>query len=106
MSTVFEVRTRADDRALLETMARRLVEDRLAACVHLRGPEMSVYRWKGDLVVDEEWELTAVTAPARVEAVEATIETAHTYDLPSVVTTAVGTTPGYATWVHDETSPS
>jgi periplasmic divalent cation tolerance protein len=106
MSSVFEVRTRADDRALLETLAHRLVEDRLAACVHVRGPEMSVYRWEGDVVVDEEWELTAVTAPAGVEAVVATIEAAHTYDLPSVVVLAVATGEAYGAWVGDETSTS
>ena len=37
----------APDGAVAETLARTLVEERLAACVSLAGPVRSIYRWKG-----------------------------------------------------------
>ncbi|MCD9623009.1 divalent-cation tolerance protein CutA [Rhabdothermincola salaria] len=100
---VTEVRTRADDRAGLDEMARRLVDSELAACVHVRGPERSTYRWQGRLVVDDEYELTAVTTADRAEAVVAAITEAHPYELPSVLQSSATATAAYATWVDAET---
>ena len=101
--TVAEVRTRADDRSLLDELSHRLVDEHLAACVHVRGPERTLYRWQGELVLDDEHELTAVTATDRVAAVAEAIGAAHPYDVPSVLSTTVSTTADYAAWVEAET---
>ena len=38
-----------------EKIARRLVEDRLAACVNLVPGMRSFYRWKGSIEDSQEW---------------------------------------------------
>src|SRR5690606_16043695 len=54
--------TDSDARAL----AQGLVEARLAACVQVVGPITSVYRWEGEVQVDDEWLCLAKTTRARL----------------------------------------
>lgn len=104
--TVVEVRTRLDRRDLLDDLARRLVDERLAACVHVRGPERTLYRWQGAVVDDDEYELHAVTAADRVDDLVRAIAAAHPYEVPSVLTQTSGSTAAYEGWVVDETRPA
>src|SRR5207253_1452162 len=48
------VLTTVPDDASAEVIARTLVEERLAACVNLLPPMMSIYRWKGAVERDAE----------------------------------------------------
>lgn len=73
------------DRAALETIAARLVEERLAACVNLIPAVTSVYRWEGDVRRDEEaLALVKTTRPA-LGALRARIHELHPYDVPEVL---------------------
>ena len=84
------------------TLAATLVEERLAACVHV-FPVTSRYRWEGEVRVDAEWRCEAKTARSRVEHLMARIAELHTYDTPEVVVTAVeGGDARYLAWVNDE----
>lgn len=103
--TVVEVRTRLDRRDLLDDLARRLVDDRLAACVHVRGPERTVYRWQGVVVDDDEYELHAVTAVDRVDGLVRALGATHPYEVPSVLARTCRTTAAYGDWVIAETRP-
>ena len=49
----------ADERA--EQLARRLVDERLAACVNLHPPMVSMYRWQGRVQRDEERQMVIKT---------------------------------------------
>ena len=50
---VIVLTTVADDERA-EQLARRLVDERLAACVNLHAPMVSLYRWQGRLERDTE----------------------------------------------------
>ena len=65
-----------DQRA--EIVARTLVEERLAACVNLHGPMLSVYQWKGSVQRDAERQVVIKTMRWRVPAVEARVRALHT----------------------------
>ena len=67
---------------LAETLARTLVEEHLAACVHLHGPIVSVYQWKGTAQRDVERQVVIKTMRWRVRAVESRLRELHTYELP------------------------
>lgn len=65
------------------TLARALVEERLAACVN-RVDCTSVYRWEGDVETDdEEILLVKTTDERRAELVERVAEL-HPYDVPCI----------------------
>ena len=42
-----QISTTCDDREVLEKLAARLVESKVAACCQIEGPVTSVYRWEG-----------------------------------------------------------
>jgi periplasmic divalent cation tolerance protein len=64
-------------------LSRTLVEERLAACVN-RVDCRSTYRWKGDVVTDDEEILLVKTTADAVDETVARIETLHPYDVPCV----------------------
>jgi periplasmic divalent cation tolerance protein len=83
------VLTTADSAELAATLARALVERRLAACVNVVGPVRSVYRWRGEIVSDEERILVIKTSAACFPRLRETIRELHTYEVPELLALAV-----------------
>ena len=87
-----------------ERIARRLVEERLAACANILGPCRSIYRWQDR--IEDETEIAALfkTAAERADALIARLAELHSYDVPAAVAWPIAAaTPDYARWVLDET---
>jgi len=84
------------------TLARLLVERRLAACVSVVANVASTYRWQGRVEQDQETLLIIKTAAARLTEVEATIRAQSKYELPEVIALPVeaGSAP-YLTWLRE-----
>src|SRR5262249_52557588 len=101
MSTnVILVLTTAPNDATAETMARTLVEERLAACVNVHGPVISVYRWKGAIEREAERQLVIKTTRDRLPALEARVKALHSYELPELIVLSVeGGSQAYLEWV-------
>ncbi len=84
-------------------ISRMLVEKGLAACVS-RFPVRSVYRWKGEVVEDEEVLLVVKTHPDRVAALHETLIRVHPYEVPEfLVLPVVEGHPAYVAWVKEVT---
>jgi periplasmic divalent cation tolerance protein len=83
------VLTTADSAELAERLAHGLVERRLAACVNIVGPVRSVYRWKGEIVSDDERLLLIKTASEQFEALREALRELHTYEVPEILALAV-----------------
>ena len=80
-------------------IARALVEQRLAACVHIDEID-SVYRWDGRINEDKEWRVMAKTHHTFAVRVRAAIHALHPYDLPSLVSIDLhDVDPDYAAWI-------
>lgn len=102
---ISEIRTTVGDRAAADAIARRLVEDRLAACVQIDGGIDSVYRWNDSIEQAAEWMLTVKTSLGRTDACVASLVEQHAYELPEVLVSEVFASPAYAEWVLRSTSP-
>jgi periplasmic divalent cation tolerance protein len=99
------VLTNLPDRDAAETLAERLVEQRVAACVNILAPCRSVYRWQGALQRDEEHPMLIKTTGERYAALEQAIRDAHPYELPEIVAVPiVRGLPAYLSWVAEETT--
>jgi periplasmic divalent cation tolerance protein len=85
------------------TLARALVEERLAACVNVLPPMTSVYRWRGQVEQEQEQQLLIKTTPSRVAAVAARLRELHPYDVPEFVVLDATASAAYADWVREET---
>lgn len=91
--------------AAAEALAEALVQQRLAACVHLLPAGRSVYRWQGTVERAEETLLLAKTSGERYAALEAEVRRRHPYELPEVIAVNLACgLPAYLQWVHDSTA--
>lgn len=98
--------TNVPDAATARTMARAIVETRLAACVNILPGVESVYHWQG--AVEEAGEVTLLikTTHRHYPQLQQAILAAHPYDLPEVVAWPLTEGhPAYLHWVAAETAP-
>ena len=77
--------TTCDSAAAAETLARHLVETRVAACVNILPKARSVYRWKGVLETADEYVLLIKSRRDLFPSLKAEIEKTHTYEVPEVL---------------------
>ena len=102
MTNVVLVLTTVPEGDLGETIARTLVEERLAACVNVGAPMTSIYRWQGIVEREVERQVVIKTTSERVAAVQARISELHPYELPEfVVITVVDGGREYLAWISD-----
>lgn len=84
--------------------ARTLVEERLAACVNLFAPMVSVYRWAGELQEESERQVLMKTTRERVVALWERLCALHPYDVPEfVVLPIVDGNDSYLRWIGEST---
>jgi len=92
----------APDAAEGERIAGALVEEGLAACVNVVPGLRSIYKWKGEVVRDDEVLLVAKTSRARFDALSARVHTLHSYDVPEVIALeSADMSEGYARFLKD-----
>lgn len=90
-----------------QTIARSLVEQRLAACVNLLPAVQSVYRWQGAVETAEETLLLIKTQAERLEELKVHVLMLHPYELPEIVAVKIGSgLDRYLDWIGDETRSS
>jgi periplasmic divalent cation tolerance protein len=99
------VLTNLPDRAAAEKLADALIQKRLAACVNILAPCLSVFRWKNDVQRDEEHPMLIKTTAECYPALEAAIRAGHSYELPEIIAVPIERgLPAYLDWVAAESS--
>ena len=92
------------DAAEAEQIGRKVVEERLAACINILGPIRSIYRWKNAVETADEVAAIFKTTADRADALITRIAGLHSYDVPCVATWPIDKILGsYADWVEDST---
>jgi periplasmic divalent cation tolerance protein len=82
-------------------LARRLVDERLAACVNV-VPCTSVYRWEGDVEEGAEAILLAKTTDDRYDELVDRVRAWHPHDVPCIERIDVAdATDAFAAWCAD-----
>lgn len=96
----------AADEAQAATIARTLIEERLAACVNLIPNIRSIYRWRGAVEDDREWLLLIKTTAAQYKKMERRILEMHSYETPEVIELAIaGGSAPYLRWLCETAAP-
>jgi periplasmic divalent cation tolerance protein len=66
-------------------IAKALVEEHLAACVNVVESCRSVYRWKGEIVEDNEAMMFAKTSRGNFGALAERVTELHSYEVPEII---------------------
>jgi periplasmic divalent cation tolerance protein len=94
--------TTAPDLETAERIARRLVEDRLAACVQIVQGIRSVYRWQGRVQEEPEVLLLVKTAETQLPRIENLLHQIHPYELPELVSVPISSgSAAYLRWLAE-----
>ncbi len=85
-----------------ETMARKIIEAKFAACVQVLPPMKSFYFWENRIQADSEHLLLIKTLTEKYDELEKFIQTNHSYDVPEVVAFAAErVSESYLGWMKD-----
>jgi periplasmic divalent cation tolerance protein len=88
-----------------EAFARSLVGERLAACVSIGAPMISIYRWQGAVENAAERQLLLKTEREKVPRIKARLATLHPYEVPELLVLPVDDGgEAYLAWVRDCTA--
>lgn len=87
-----------------KVLGKRIVENRLAACVNIIPRIDSFYWWQDKINTDEESLIIAKTSQLKVEALITFVKENHPYEIPEVITVPLAEgLPDYINWVIEET---
>ena len=92
------VLTTEADQARAQALAEALLKRRLVACVSLQ-PLQSLYRWKGELLREEEVQLLLKTSAGQLSRLQEAVMELHSYDTPEWLSWPAEASAGYGTWV-------
>ena len=85
-----------------ESLAEKLVTEKLAACVQVLPQMRSFYFWQGEVQKEGECLLLIKTLPAKYDAVEAFIRANHSYSVPEIVAfDAARISESYSNWMKN-----
>lgn len=86
------------------TLARALVEARLAACVNILPPMTSIYRWRDAVEEGAERQIVIKTRRESLPALWERLRQLHPYDVPEFVALPiVDGHESYLRWIGDST---
>jgi len=104
MDDYLKVTTTTANKEEALSIARHLVEKKLAACCQVLGPQLSIFRWQGKVQEEREWLLVIKTRRALFADVEAAIKDLHSYETPEIIAfpIALGSS-DYLAWLGEET---
>lgn len=96
--------TNMPDAAAAASLARHLVEQRLAACANCLPGVQSIYRWQGAIEEASEVTIFFKTTRARYADLEPAIRAMHPYQVPEIIAIPiVAGLPAYLDWIAHET---
>jgi periplasmic divalent cation tolerance protein len=87
------------------TIARTLVEARLAACANLFAKIRSIYRWEGKICDEPECYLIIKTRQNLFQELKERITALHSYDVPEIIALPIlEGLESYLKWIGNETT--
>jgi periplasmic divalent cation tolerance protein len=85
-------------------IARKIVEERLAACVSVSSAVQSFYWWEERISVDQEYILFIKTKTSLFPKLEERIKSLHSYEVPEIIALPIHAgSKDYLDWIRSNT---
>lgn len=102
MSSYLQVATTVETRVQAESVARHVLEERLAGCVQIMKCQ-SMYRWQGKIEHGDEYLCIMKTREDLFTLLQDAISSIHPYEVPEILATPVPLgSPRYLSWLDEE----
>ena len=83
-------------------IARHLVQAKLAACVNITEPVVSIYRWEGKIADEKEFLMLIKSTRGLFPEIKAAISKIHSYHTPEIICLPIiDGSRNYLQWVSD-----
>ena len=107
MAEVLLVMVTCTNRAEAQQIATAIVEGKLAACVSIAGPLLSIFNWEGRTERQSESLLLIKTRSDLFGDLCQRISELHSYEVPEIIGFPVSAgSPAYLKWVAESTGPN
>jgi periplasmic divalent cation tolerance protein len=103
MEEYIQVTTSTNSEQSAHEILRSLLESRLAACGHIKGPVKSSFWWQGKIDSQTEWVCIIKTRADLFAQVEDLIKTKHSYEVPEILAFPIlKVSQAYKDWMEKE----
>ena len=97
------VSTSVDNEEAAQSIAKLVLGQRLAVCVHIHAPITSLYWWQGEIASDNEYLLNMKSDRTLFDRLVETIRSVHPYEVPEIIATdIVDVDQQYGAWMREE----
>lgn len=104
MTDCLLVMTTLPDQDTARSLARKLLEERLAACINILPAMLSLYVWQGQTCEAQECLLLIKTQQRRYPQLATWLRTQHPYELPEIIALSLQDgLPEYLEWIIKST---
>ena len=87
-----------------KSIARLLIEKKLAACCDIIPGVVSIYNWNDAIQEEKEYLLLIKTSQKKYEQVEKEIKMVHSYSVPEIIATSITeASQAYLDWMFKNT---
>ena len=95
------------DRETAASLAHKILQDSLAACINILPGIESVYRWQGKVEQDTEVLMLIKSLSRAADELERIITQNHPYELPEIITVPIDAgSNDYLQWITNNVSNS
>ncbi|MHC4480635.1 MAG: divalent-cation tolerance protein CutA [Planctomycetota bacterium] len=107
MSEAIVVMVTCGNSAEAETIAGKLLQERLVACVNIAGRIRSLFHWEGAVARESESLLLMKTRSDCFDALSSRIKELHSYEVPEIIGMPIMVgNPDYLDWIRESTTPA